>query len=514
MTAQPNSLKSLFKLKSVNFASVIPQPLALMISFSSVVLFAAASLRHWLLQSTAFDLAIYDQVAYLMGRGLLPYATVSDMHHMGNHAAYSFYLVGLLYALVPSVHWLFGVQAIALSLGAWPTWALARQAGLSQRLSLVMGAVYLLYPLVFNVNLFDFHPEVMVIAAMLGAIWAARSRRMVLFSALIVYVLGGKAVLSLTVLGLGIWLVFFERRQWYGAIALTLSSWWFLTATQVVIPMFNNGEGHDAVGRYSYLGSSVLEVAKNTFLRPDLVFGQVLSLDTVVYLVLVSAPLIWWLLAGRLGALVATVPAVGLNILSMADQQRDLVHQYSLPILPFLIVAAIAGLKHSFVDSRPGGLWRWVAAKYPGFWARLRTQVQGGWVPMAWALVCFVALAKFGYFGSIYVDELDTWAAANQAIAQVTTKGGVLTTAEIAPHLSHRETIRQIEAGIEPNWDQYEYVLLNLRHPGQSATGEFSRQIKTTLDNSDVFDLAFEESDVLLFRRVAGSEASPRKFQP
>ena len=123
-------------------------------------------------------------------------------------------------------------------------------------------------------------------------------------------------------------------------------------------------------------------------------------------------------------------------------------------------------------------------------------------------------LAKFGYFGSIYVDELDTWAAANQAIAQVTTKGGVLTTAEIAPHLSHRETIRQIEAGIEPNWDKYEYVLLNLRHPGQSATGEFSRQIKTTLDNSDVFDLAFEESDVLLFRRVAGSEASPRKFQP
>ena len=495
-------------------ANLMPQPLALMMSFSAVVLFAASSLRHWLLQSTAFDLAIYDQVSYLMSQGLTPYATVSDMHHMGNHAAYTFYLTGLLYAIYPSVHWLFGVQAIALSLGAWPTWALARQAGLSQRLSLIAGGIYLLYPLIFNVNLFDFHPEVMVIWAMLAGIWAARGRRMVLFSALMVFVLGGKAVLSLTVFGLGIWLVFWERRRWCGAIALVLATWWFLTATQVVIPMFNNGEGHDAVGRYSYLGSSVLEVAKNAILRPDLVLGKVFSPDTLIYLVLVSVPFIWWLLAGQLGALVATVPAIAMNVLSMADQQRDLVHQYSLPMVPFLMVAAIAGLKHSFVDNHPAGLWKEFSQRWPGVWARVRTGVQGGWIPVAWAVVCFLALAKFGYFGSIYVDELDTWPAAREAIAQVQTSGGVLTTAELAPHLSHRQTIRQIEAGIEPDWDQYKYVLLNLRHPGQSATGEFSQQIKTTLENSDVFELKFDQSDVLLFQRIEGSEAVPRKFQP
>ena len=495
-------------------AAIMPQPLALMISFSIVILFAASSLRHWLIQSTAFDLAIYDQVAYLMGRGALPYATVSDMHHMGNHAAYSFYIAGALYAIYPSVHWLFGIQAIGLSLGAWPTWGLARQAGLSQRLSLVMGAVYLLYPLIFNVNLFDFHPEVMVIAALLGAVWAARAGRLLLFTGLIVYVLGGKAVLSLTVFGLGFWLLFWERKRWAGAIALALATGWFLGATQVIIPLFNDGEGHDAVGRYSYLGSSVLEVAKNVLLRPDLVLGKVFSLDTAIYLLLVAVPLIWWLLAGRLGALVATAPAIALNVLSMADQQRDLVHQYSLPVVPFLIVAAIAGIQHSFVSPEPGGVWRWLAQRSPVWWGRLKTGVQGGWVPLAWAVVCFLALAKFGYFGSIYVDQLDTWPAAREAIAQIETKGGVLTTAELAPQLAHRETIRQIEAGIEPDWDQYTYVLLNLRHPGQEATLEFSQDLQSTLDQSDTFELVFEESDVLLFRRVEGSEAVPRRFNP
>jgi len=33
-----------------------------------------------------------------------------------------------------------------------------------------MAMVYLLYPLVFNVNLFEFHPEVMY-SVFLGAVW-------------------------------------------------------------------------------------------------------------------------------------------------------------------------------------------------------------------------------------------------------------------------------------------------------------------------------------------------------
>jgi len=34
-----------------------------------------------------------------------------------------------------------------------------------------MATVYLLYPLVFNVNLFEFHPEVMWLPVFLGAVW-------------------------------------------------------------------------------------------------------------------------------------------------------------------------------------------------------------------------------------------------------------------------------------------------------------------------------------------------------
>jgi|AGSF01.1.fsa_nt_gi Predicted membrane protein len=46
---------------------------------------------------------------------------------------------------------------------------------------MAVAAVYLLYPAVFNVNLFDFHPEVIAVPAFLAAIVAARLDKILWF---------------------------------------------------------------------------------------------------------------------------------------------------------------------------------------------------------------------------------------------------------------------------------------------------------------------------------------------
>lgn len=478
-----------------------PRALWIAIAASAIVLFACASVRHFLLQSTAFDLGIYDQVAYLMGRGLPPYATVSDMHHMGNHAAYSFFLVGGLYAIAPSIYWLFAVQAVGLALGAWPAWALAKQAGLNPRQSLAIAGLYLLYPLIFNVNLFDFHPEVMGIAAFLGAIWAARAGRVLAFAAGLLFFLGCKAVLSLTVAATGVWLLAFERRWRCGAIALGLGVGWFLLSTQVAIPAFNQGEGHDAIGRYAYLGDSVLEVGKNLFLRPGLVLARVFSGATLTYLALLLGPVLWWLLPGRLAPLVGALPAFGLNLLSDVAEQRDLVHQYSLPILPFLVLAAIAGLKAGYPGLKPG---------------LLKTAIADGRAVWVWSAIGFLVLAKYGYFGSIYLAELDTWAASRAAIARVAPTGGVLASANLVPHLSHRAIVRQtVATAPPPDWPQYDWVLLDSVHPGWGSTPEFVAQLRAELTANPEFLPDFDRDGVVLFRRAAiGRTAPPLPPEP
>ncbi|MBD2452259.1 DUF2079 domain-containing protein [Nostoc sp. FACHB-152] len=447
-----------------------------MIGVSALILFACSSLRHTLFQSGAFDLGIYDQVTYLMSQGQPPISSLLGFHHMGNHAAWAVYLLALLYKIYPSAYWLLAVQAVALALGALPTWHLARQAGLKESQAFTMAVVYLLNPLVFNVNLFEFHPEVMAIPLILGVVLAARLGKISWFCLGVIFILGCKAVLSLTVAAMGFWLLVFEKRRTCGTFALIAGLVWFVIASQVIIPMFSNSEVA-AVSRYSYLGNSVLEISSNFLLKPGLVLGRVFSLDTLEYLALLVAPVIWGLAPRHLTPLVSAIPALVLNILSDKQMQRDLIHQYSLPILPFLILAVISTL-----------------AVNKG-WLRTRRTI------ILWALIAFMVLGKYGYLWSRYFRSIDTWQATREAIAQIQTKGAVLTTHSIYPHLTHRPTIQFVDdiSGAPYDFSQFEYILLNVRHPDGTRNPEFAANLVNQLKSNQLFQLSYQRDDVYLF---------------
>ncbi|MBF2068969.1 MAG: DUF2079 domain-containing protein [Fischerella thermalis M48_A2018_028] len=458
--------KQLFQLGIIGWMTVI----------SALLLFACSSIRHTLYQSGVLDLGIYDQVVYLISQGQPPISSFLGFHHMGNHAAWAVYPLALLYKIYPSAYWLLAVQAVSLALGAVPTYYLALQAGLKESQAVAMAAVYLLYPLIFNVNLFEFHPEVMAIPVFLGVVLAARLGKIGWFCLGTIFILGCKAVLSLTVTAMGFWLLVFERRRFYGTFALIAGISWFLIASQVIIPFFSNSEVA-AVSRYSYLGDSVIAIASNLLLKPNIVLERVFSLKTLEYLALLVAPLIWGLTPKHLTPLVSAIPALVLNILSDKPAQRDLIHQYSLPILPFLIVAVIASL-----------------AADKG-WLRTRRAI------ILWALLAFMVLGKYGYFWSRYLRTVDNWQATTEAIAQVQTKGSVLTTHSIAPHLSHRPMIQFVDdiSGSPPSFTPFDYILLNVRHPDGTRNPEFAANLVNQLKNHQLFQLVYQRDDVYLF---------------
>jgi uncharacterized membrane protein len=444
----------------------------------AVILFIASTVRHLLLQSTAFDLGIYDQVAYLLSRGMQPISSYLGFHHMGNHTAYSFYLLALPYMIFPSVYWLFAVQAICLALGAIPTWLLARQAGLSLALSGATAAVYLLHPLIFNVNMFDFHPEVMALPAMLAAIWLARQGNRLWFCIAILFALGCKDALSVTIAGMGFWLLVFEKRRFYGLFALISGVVWFLLATQWIIPSLSGSEAA-ALGRYSHLGGeSVLEVALNLFLKPGIVLGKIFSRASLQYLALLFVPFIFGLSPRYLAPLISAVPVILLNMLSESGSQRDLVHQYSLPVLPFLIVAMIDTLAHG------KGLLR-----------------QRRWI-ILWAIVVFVVLAKYGRYHPEYTRALDTWQASREAIALIPRhEGYVITDNWHGAHLSQRPEITLLRVRkFKEDVARADYVLINLRHPWDDNYDLTNRLFERLKSRPDL-QISYERDGVYLFTR-------------
>ncbi|TVQ10573.1 MAG: DUF2079 domain-containing protein [Leptolyngbya sp. DLM2.Bin27] len=441
----------------------------------AVLLFLLSSLRHGLFQSGALDLGYHDQILYLLSIGQPPIVSFWGYHFLGGHAEWIYYGLALIYRIYADVHWLLAIQALSLAIALWPLLALCRQAGLTQHQSWTVGIAYLLYPLVFNINLFDFHPEVMAVPLIFAAVLAARGERPLGFAIATTLILGCRASLSLLLITMGLWLVIFECRRWYGVYAIAIGSTWFLIVTQLLIPFFKP-DGHHALSHYGSLGSSLGEVMRNALLRPDLLMQQLFTLANLEYLVLLLVPLIWGLSWRHLTPLVGSASILGLNLLSDSAALKNIVFQYSLPILPFLLLAVIA-------------------AQVAGAgWLRRRR-----WIVL-WCLIAFAALARYPYFWGDYLSAVDTWSATRQAIAQIDDRNSVLTTHSIVPHLTHRVHIDYTtEAHRNSSLNQYAYVLLNLRHPAYGSSPELAHHLLARLQTSSIFELKFSQAEVYLF---------------
>jgi len=461
-----------------------------LISFSLLILFISSSLKHLLYQSTAWDLGIFDQAIFLISHNMPPISSFLGIHILGDHAALVFYPLAILYKLYPSVYWLFLVQAIALSLGAFFIYQLAKKSQLKESLALTLSSVYLLYPLIFNINLFDFHTDVIALSAIFWAILAVRRRNLWGFMAALILMASCKGILGIMIAAMGLWLIL-EKERLYGAIALIFGSSWFVIASKIIIPYFTqNTHSIDRhLSRYSYLGDSYLAILKNLFLNPLLILGGLFNGTNFGYLLLLLIPLLWGLIPRRKAIfqittwhcflpLIAALPTLLMNLLANDPGQKDLLHQYSLPILPFLLLVIINLLKEEKTLLR---LPRWI---------------------ILWSLVTFFALAKVGYFTSRYLSSLDTWQATNNAIAQIKTQGGVFTSAEIAPHLTHRPLVKLTTNGSESlDLNQFDYVLLNLRHPGWESSPELLNQFREKVEKISEFQLSYQKDDVILFSK-------------
>ncbi|MFO5475714.1 MAG: DUF2079 domain-containing protein [Dolichospermum sp.] len=417
------------------------------IGISALILFLSSIIRHELFNSSG-DLAFFDQTVYLVSQGKPPISSVLGFHILADHAAWILYPIALLYKIYPHVYWLFAVQSIALSLGAFPTYLLAIQAGLKENQAIAIVIVYLLYPVLYNSNLCDFHPDTIAVPAILTAVLAARKGKLIWFCISVLIVLGCKAVLSLTVVAMGIWLLFFQKRRLYGVIAIISGIAWFLIANKIIIPFF--GSEATLVNRhfyrYSYLGKSFSETLQIVLSQPQIIFSHIFTLINLEYLFFLLAPIIWGLIPKYMTPLIGAIPCMALNILADHASQKNVILHYSLPTIPFLILALIAS----------------IAANKA--WIKPRKVI------ILWSLFWFLFLGKWGFFMSKYLNFVDNWQATRQAISLIKTQDSVLTTDVITPHLTHRQEINFKYSINELN--KFHYILLNISHPGWGGTRE------------------------------------------
>ena len=403
-----------------------------------------SALRHGLLQSNAYDLGLFDQWVWLISQGLPPMSSMEQVHVLADHGAWLLYGAGVLYRMVPSVQWLLGGQALALSLTAIPLWALAQQAGLRPRGCWLACGLWWLQPVVFNTLLFDVHPETWVMPAFGFALWAERDNRPRLWLLLLMLMLGARDGLVLVIAGMALDLALRRRWRW-SAAALGLAAGWLLLLSRWLYPLLRNGDGPKAAGRmFGHLLGSPLNVIQ-----------QLDWSGGLTYLLLLALPcgLLWR--RRSLPVLLISLPLVLVNLLSASPSYRTLVHHYSLPLAVLGVLAAI-----------DGGLQGAAGRRGPA-WA------------LIWASACWLALAKPWFFTGPYLQRLAQLDQARSAITRIQPDDAVLTTSFLVPQLSQRSTIAFPKRSSNHSLDSgpWTALLLNPEDPGWGSKRSVQRDL-------------------------------------
>ena len=420
----------------------VPFRLVVLAAGIGLLFWLSAAARHALLQSNAYDLGLFDQWAWLVSQGLPPISSMEEVHVLADHGAWMLYIAGGVYRLLPSVQWLLASQALALSLTALPIWWLARQAGLPPRRCWLICGLWWLQPVVFNANLFDFHPETWVMPAFAMALWAERGERPRLWLALLLLMLGARDGLVLITGGMALDLACRRRWRWAGAAA-ALSVCWFLLLSRWLYPWLRDGEGPKAASRmFSHLSGSPLQILDNL----DWAGGS-------QYLLLLCLPCILFWRRRSLPTLLIAVPLVLVNLLSASASYRSLVHHYSLPLAVVAVVAAIDAAVIQDQNNDPVG--------------RRQRAVLVGWV-----VLCWLALAKPWFFTGPYLSRLGMLSDVAAAINRIPPTARVLTSSYIVPHISQRQRVAfpKKKAGVDVTDTGFNIVLLNPNDPGWGSS--------------------------------------------
>lgn len=391
--------------------------------------------RHFTLATHALDLGYYVQLTWNLARGHGPYVSLPAMHAWGDHLSPIMYLFVPAFWIAPGPEVLLVAQSVLLALGALPVFGLARRRLGEAGPAAAFALLYLANPSLHGINVRDFHAAALAIPLILAAAHFAEARRHGLFAAAAALALTAREDAALAVLGLGVWLALGRRRWLLGAATAGAALAALAVEVRWIIPYFR-GAPYAHLGRYAHLGGSLGEIAAHLALHPVSALAGLMTGDRLVYLGAMLAPLAFLPLLAP-AELAGAVPALAQNLLSSDPVLYHFRAQYQAFVLPFLVLAAIAG----YAQLRAGRRRRW-----------------GVGVLMAAALVSLALASR-----TVNNLALARWWPTHEhraahAVMAAVPPGAALTADErYVPHLSLRPLVFVFPAGIE----RADHVLIN-----------------------------------------------------
>jgi uncharacterized membrane protein len=314
----------------------------------SLTFITLSLLRHESYHSFGFDLGLFNQVFWNTTQGRPFESTMSlslPVPHslLGDHFSPVFLFLLPFYFVYPHPETLLVIQTLALALGAWPVYLLARMKLREGYAAWWVLAYFMFVPLAY-INLDDFHEVALSVAPLGFALYFLERGRRVWFLVILLFTFLVKEEMALIGAGFGLYLLLGKRDWRLGLGVLVGSLLAFAAIIQVAIPFFAGGRSYPYIGtRYAEVGGSPGGIVKTLVTDPVRIARTLLQPKKIDFLVAIFGPVLGLSALAGWASLVL-LPTLGYLLLSNYEQQYSFTSQYSAPLILLVFGTAILAL--------------------------------------------------------------------------------------------------------------------------------------------------------------------------
>ncbi len=431
-----------------------------------------------------FDFGIFDQGLWLLSRFENPFVTLRGLNLFADHSSYVMVFLTPLYWIWADPRVLLVVTVVAIAVSAPLLFAIGRRIGVRPELAAAIALAFLVHPAVRWATWDNFHPEVLVLPLLLGAVVLLLDQRPWLAVGVIGIALLAKEDVALVVVPFGLWVAWRLDQRKVGLTMAGLGAAAFALNFLVLLPHFSPTGEVLYTGRYTEYGTSAFGIISGVTTSPGSVLEDVLRADSLTYLREMLLPFPTSLAAPLV--LLLGVPITLANMLSTHFYQIDIRYHYTVYLL------AVAG----------------IASLYGARWLQARAGRVG-----YWAVVAVVAIAAFVGLGP--GPSRGAWGGINDArdieaaIDLIGPDDVVSANSTLAVHLGHRQVVyrfpnpfRELDYGtsgvpFDPPAEEVEWVVVD---PTRVVNFAYAAEALAEL-TSDQWQTVISTDQVLLLHR-------------
>lgn len=280
---------------------------------------------------SAFDIGIHVQAIWKLSTGRGLFNTVRGLPIWGDHCWFIMLLYTPIYWFLPRAETLLVLQSLALGAGALPLAAIVIRRGGGGVASLLFGFAWILSPALQNMNLENFHPEVLAAPFLLWSVERAVAEKWRGYWLTIGVALLCKEDVALTTFMIGFW-VFFKNRR-VGLVTMLISLVWFFLCMKFFLPFFNDE------GFFRFQGGYWFSTFWQHKLDPSYYWETFTQPRVGMYAWKLGLPLLFLFMLNPLLA-AAALPAFVINALSGNDYLISIDYHYNFQTLPMLFASS------------------------------------------------------------------------------------------------------------------------------------------------------------------------------